>query len=150
MNEQEGVILDSIVYEKVVKSIEGLDQRAANPEQWQFDLFSDCRVIWESESHYHPTTSYVITGFGEELGETTLKIKGGGGGESGGEYEIIPKPNNPAWIRYQRKDGYDGWEEELRTLVVVSPEFKYVKDDGWRGFFEDAYSIIEDLKKKRP
>lgn len=148
MANQQGVIINSVVYEKVSKGIDELKQKAKEPERWQFDVYSDCRVIWESEDHYHPTTSYVITGFGEELGETTLQIKGRGGSKSGGDYEIIPKPNNPAWIRYHRKDEYDGWDEELETLMVVSPEWKYVEGDNWRGFFEEAYSLIEEIKNK--
>lgn len=146
MPSQDGVLIDSVVYEKVVKGIDDLQRQTENPNNWQFDVFNDYRVIWESEDHYHPSTSYAITGFGEILGETTLKIKGYGGGSAGGDYEIFPKPNNPAWIRFLRKDGYKGWEEELSLLMVVSPEFKYVEEGGWRGFFEDAYSIIEEIK----
>lgn len=146
MANQKGVIIDSVVYGKILKGINELREKAENADQWQFDVYSDCRVIWESETHYHPSTSYVITGFGEELGETTLKIRGHGGSESGGNYEIIPKPDNPAWVRYHRKDEYDGWDEELSTLMVVSPDWKYVEGKDWRGFFEDAYSIIEEIK----
>lgn len=135
-----------MVYGKISKAIEDLKHKAENPERWEYDIFSDCRVIWESEDHYHPSTSYVITGFSQELGETTLEIQGHGGKESGGNYEIIPKPDNPAWIRYQRKDGYDGWNEKLNTLMVVSPEWKYVEGNNWRGFFDEAFSIIEDFR----
>lgn len=145
MSSQEGVIINSVVYEKVAKGIRDLKRQSENPDNWQFDVFSDFRVIWKSDTHSHPSTSYVITGFGEMLGESTLEIKGHGGREAGGDYEIIPKPDNPAWIRFHRKDEYDGWDEELQTLMVVSPEWKYVKGRNWRGFFEDAYSIIEEI-----
>jgi len=146
MTSQEGVIINSIVYDKVASGIDNLKQKDEDPDRWQFDVKSDYRVIWESETHYHPATSYAVTGFGEELGETTLKIRGHGGNESGGNYEIIPKPDNPPWIRYHRKDEYGGWDEELQSLMVVSPEWKYVEGRDWRGFFEDAYSIIEEIR----
>lgn len=148
MTQQQGVIIDSVVYDKVAKGIRDLQKQAQNPDNWQFDIFSDYRVIWESETHYHPTTSYAITGFGDVLGETTLEIKGHAGRQAGGDYEIVPKPDNPAWIKFHRKDGYEGWEEELQTLMVVSPEWKYVKGSNWRGFFEDAYSIIEEIQNR--
>jgi hypothetical protein len=147
MADQEGVIINSVVYQNVVRGINDLQQRAKNPDRWQFDIYDDYRVIWESEDTSHPSTSYVITGFGEDLGETTLKIRGHGGSESGGNYEIIPHPDSPAWIRYHRKDEYEGWDEKLETLMVVSPAWKYVEGRDWRGFFEEAYSIIEEIKR---
>jgi hypothetical protein len=147
MGRQEGVLLNSVVYQKVSNAFEGLRERSETSNQGHFDVFSDYRVLWESTGHSHPTTSYAITGFGEELGEPTLQIRGAGGRESGGNYEIIPKPDNPPWIRYHRKDGYTGWDEELRTLMIVSPDCKYVNDGNWQGFFEKAYSIIEEIKR---
>jgi hypothetical protein len=147
MAKQEGVVLNSIVYEKVTSAIEDLQDKHQHPDRWTFEVTADCRVIWESEEHAHPTTSYVIEGFGSELGETTMRIRGGGG--SGGLYEIIPKPNNQPWIRYHPPNQNKGWEEELQLLMVVTPEFEYVKEKGWAGFFTEVYSIVEDLTNQK-
>lgn len=148
MVSQQGLLLNSVVYQKVVNAIGDVQKQFDNPERWEFDPSEDFRVIWESETHSHPSTSYVIEGFDSLLGDPTMIIRGGGG--KGGKYEIIPKSDNPTWMRYHRPDGRIGWEEELTKLLVVTPEFKYVKENGWAWFFTNVYSILEEVGKIRP
>lgn len=147
MGDQDGIILNSLVYEKVTKAIADIEDKYERPgEEWSFEV-DDCRVVWESENHAHLSTSYVIEDFGAELGESTLFIRGQGG--SGGRYEIIPKPNNEPWIRYHPPNRSTGWEEPLERLMIVTPDFEYVKEEGWVGFFSDVYQIVEELKRHR-
>ncbi|WP_152529873.1 hypothetical protein [Candidatus Halobonum tyrrellensis] len=86
-------------------------------------------VEWESETHVHETTKYVVTDKITRYGEDALKIQGRGGKQTGGKYEIIPKPNNSPWIIYYLPDNTIGWEEELKSLVVHLPAGKFIEED---------------------
>jgi len=121
------------VYERLVKAVKHLEQ------EFTSDQIQNYRVVWESENHDFKTTDYKITGFYEEIGETRMKVVGG----RGGNYEIIPKPANPPWIRYLPPEGSESaqWEEPLHHLAILSKDFEY--DRGPAG-------MIEMLKEKFP
>lgn len=57
-------------------------------------------VVWEAGDWSHDTTEYVVNDFGSHLGEPTLLMWAHGGDkETGGNFEVIPKLNKPAWVR---------------------------------------------------
>jgi len=93
-------------------------------------LLDDYRVIWETVDRNYDSTSYAITGFGTSVGETTLKIRGG----RGGEYEISP---NRALPLDRLLSPQAGWKEELTKLAILSPDFEYVEKNSWRGFLSE-------------
>lgn len=86
-------------------------------------------VAWASEDHIHETTRYVVTGKGSRFGEDTLKIRGHGGKETGGNYEIIPKPNSTPRILYYYPDNTIGWDEALKMLVISPSRYKFLEEE---------------------
>jgi hypothetical protein len=101
-------------------------------------------VVWESTGHNHETTRYEITGFDKHLNEPTILVEGGGGGN----YEIITKSYHYPWIKYippnQPKEY--GWEEELVRLAILTEDFEYIDDNGWRAFLSEPFRILEQIK----
>ena len=138
MGNQEGLLLESTAYEEVVDAIRKLKNRKE-------ELSNDCRVIWQTRNRDFSSTTYTIDRFGSKLGEPTMHIIGG----RGGEYEIVPKPPEDVWIRYKPpKPSQTGWGEELTRLAVLTPEFEYVQEKGWRAFFSDAFNILEEARNR--
>ncbi|WP_226011841.1 hypothetical protein [Halomicrobium salinisoli] len=134
MSSQPGLVLESTAYDEVTKAIEQLREEGINDNH---------RVIWKTETRDFGATNYTIEKFGSKLGESTMHIIGG----RGGQYEIIPKPNDSVWIKYKDPDpSRSGWEEELTQLAILTPEFEYVHEEGWRAFFSDAFQIIEEVR----
>lgn len=135
MPEQKGLLIDTPAYSELIEAIEEIHEKG----------LTGYVAVWESENHKHDSTKYVVTDFDRQLGEPTLIIRGRGG--SGGKYEIVPKPNNPAWIKYHHPDPKNtGWEEELIELAVFSPDFAYAKKEGWEVFLRNPFEVLEKLK----
>jgi len=86
-------------------------------------------VAWAAENHVHETTRYVVTDKGSRFGEDTLKIRGHGGNETGGKYEIIPKPNSTPRIIYYYPDNTIGWDEALEMLVISPSKYKFSEEE---------------------
>jgi len=114
---------------EAIVSLESVDQA----------LLDDYRVIWETVDRNYDSTSYAITGFGTSVGETTLKIRGG----RGGEYEISP---NRALPLGSSTHPQAGWKEELTKLAILSPDFEYVEKNSWRGFLSNAFEILQEVR----
>jgi hypothetical protein len=140
MSAQSGVILNWSTRHGEKSVFEALTEAIASLESVDRALLDDYRVLWETEDRNYDSTSYAISGFGTSVGETTLKIRGG----RGGEYEIFPKPSFAPWIVYTHPRA--GWEEELTKLAILSPDFEYVEKNGWRGFLSNAFEILEEVR----
>jgi hypothetical protein len=124
------------VHESLVEAIENLRERDPSAKL-------DHRVVWESTGHSHDSTTYTVQEFGTELGDPTIRIEGGGGGE----YRIVAKSRDYPWIQYlppNQPDDY-GWQEELVRLVILSEEFEYVQQNGWEAFISKPFEIVDDL-----
>lgn len=87
MSAQNGVVLNWSTRHEEKTVFEALTDAIASLEEVDRALLDEYRVIWETEDRNYDSTSYTITGFGTSVGETTLKIRGG----RGGDYEIFPK-----------------------------------------------------------
>jgi hypothetical protein len=59
------------VYKDLVAAIEQLRENCTR------QTLDDYRVIWATPERDYGTTTYTVTGFEEELGETKMKIRGG-------------------------------------------------------------------------
>jgi len=86
MSAQSSVVLNWSTRHGEKSVFEALTETIASLESVDQALLDDYRVIWETVDRNYDSTSYAITGFGTSVGETTLKIRGG----RGGEYEISP------------------------------------------------------------
>lgn len=140
MPSQNGLLLNWSTQHGEKTVFEELTEAIASLEDVDRGLLEDYRVIWETADRSYDSTSYAITGFGKSVGETTLKITGG----RGGEYEIFPKSDFAPWIVYTHPRA--GWEEELTKLAILSPDFEYVEKNGWRGFLTNAFEILEEVR----
>lgn len=124
-NESDGI------YQMLIRAVEQLR------DGYDIETINEDYIIeWKSEDHHYETGKYHIEGFGTELGEPTLEIVG----VHGGNYEIIPKPASPPWIRYHPPNG-SGWEEKLLHLVIFPKGLEF--DRGNQG-------ILEVLREKAP
>lgn len=140
MSAQDTIVLNWSTRHREETVFEALTDAIASLEEIDRVLLDEYRVIWETEDRNHDSTSYTITGFGTSVGETTLKIRGG----RGGDYEIFPKPNFAPWIVYTHSRA--GWEEELTKLAILSPDFQYIEKNGWRSFLSNASEILEEIR----
>lgn len=124
------------VYEQLVEAISTLQD--LDPE-----ARAEYHVIWESTGHNHDATKYSIKGFGSHLGEPTIRIQGGGGGN----YEIITKSYAAPWIQYvppnQPRDY--GWNEKLVRLAVLTPDFEYIDRNGWQAFLSNPFEVLRNV-----
>lgn len=135
----EGVVVESTAYEELHRAVTKMAEHEITGH----------RVIWEAEDGWkHPTTEYVVKNFDEHLGEPTLLIWGHGGDKDvGGKYEIIPKPNDEAWLRHHYPDGQtrDG---KLERLVVFSPDFAYETVDDKASFWRNPFENLKEIKNR--
>lgn len=125
------------VYEDLVEAIEEL--KGMDPEAR--GLY---HVVWESTDTNHEATRYTIEDFDSHLGEPVIYIEGG----RGGNYKIITKSYDYPWIHYlppNQPDEY-GWDEELVRLAILTEEFEYVKDNGWRAFLSEPFEILRGFR----
>lgn len=122
------------VYRSLVEAVEELKNK--DPEAR--NLY---HVVWESTNHHHDSTKYAIQGFGSLMGEPTMDIEGG----RGGNYRILTKSFDYPWIHYlpPNKPEHHGWTEELTKLAVLTEEFEYVKQNGWRGFLKRPFDVLQ-------
>lgn len=136
MVDPKGLVIDTPSYQELVSAIKQMQNKAVTGHV----------VVWETDERNHDSTKYVVKEYGKHLGEPTLVLWGRGGDKkNGGKYEIIPKPNSPAWIRYHYPDGRVR-DEELTKLAVFSPDFAYAKKEGWHVFLEQPFEILSRLK----
>lgn len=133
MAEMEGLVISSPIYGDLAHEIEEMAGKGVTGHI----------VVWEAGDWTHGSTEYVVKDFDTHLGEPTLLIWGHGGNkETGGKYEIIPKPNKPAWIRYYYPNSDQTREAELTKLAVFSPNFIYENDEEKTTFLEKPFELI--------
>jgi len=127
---------EETIYESLVKAIETLKKADSEARQ----LY---HVVWESVDHSHGSTKYSVIDFGSHLGEPTLEIEGG----RGGKYEIITKSSSYPWIQYlpPNKPKHQGWNEPLVRLVILTEEFEFVEQNGWRVFLDNPFDAIKEF-----
>jgi hypothetical protein len=136
MAELKGLVVETPSYQELVGTTEEMKEQGLTGH----------RVVWETEERSHDATQYVVKEFDSHLGDPTLLIWGRGGNkETGGKYEIVPKPDSPAWIRYYYPDGRTR-DEELTRLAVFSPDFAYAQKQGWHVFLQKPFEILEQLR----
>ena len=124
------------VYEQIVSAISSLQEMDPNAR-------AEYHVIWESTDHNHDSTKYTMEKFGSHLGEPTMRIRGGGGGN----YEIITKSYDYPWIQYlpPNQPREYGWDEKLVRLAVLTPDFEYIDRNGWQAFLSNPFEILRNL-----
>ena len=124
------------VYEQLVEAISTLQD--LDP-----DARAEYHVIWESTAHNHDSTKYSIKGFDSHLGEPTIRIQGGGGGN----YEILTKSYATPWIQYlpPNQPREYGWNEKLVRLAVLTPDFEYIDRNGWQTFLSNPFEILRNI-----
>jgi len=137
MRDPDGLLVQTARYQELVDTVEEMKENG----------LTGYRVVWEAAGGWsHDATEYVVRDFDTHLDDPTLLMWGRGGNkETGGKYEIIPRPDNPAWIRYYYPDGHTK-ERELRRLAVFSPDFAYAQKEGWHVFLEKPFEILEQLR----
>lgn len=125
------------VYQDLVNATEQL--KSMDPEAQ--GLY---HAVWESIGHNHDSTSYAIQDFGSNLGEPTIEIQGG----RGGNYRIITKSYDYPWISYlpPNQPDHQGWDEELVRLAILTEEFEYVKQNGLQAFLQKPFEILESFR----
>jgi hypothetical protein len=125
------------VYEDLVEAVKQL-------KQMDPDAKGLYQVVWESTSHNHDSTRYAIQDFDSYLDEPIIYIEGG----RGGNYKIITKSYDYPWVQYlppNQPDDY-GWDEELVRLAILTEEFEYVKEHGWRAFLSEPFEVLRNFR----
>lgn len=125
------------VYEDLVEAVEEL-------KQMDPDARGLYHVVWESTGHNHDSTRYIIEDFDSYLDEPVIYIEGG----RGGNYKIITKSYNYPWVQYlppNQPEDY-GWNEELVRLAILTEEFEYVKEHGWRAFLSEPFEVLRNFR----
>lgn len=137
MGELEGLVIESPIYGDLAHQVEEMAAR---------DVTGHI-VVWEAGDWSHDQAKYRVLEYDEHLGEPTLLIWGHDGDKNhGGKYEIIPKPDKPAWIRYYYPDGNQTREAELTELAVFSPDFMYQNTEDTESFLENPFEIINRFR----
>jgi hypothetical protein len=137
MGELEGLVIESPVYSDLAHQIEEMAARDVTGHM----------VVWEAGDWSHDQGKYRILDYDTHLVEPTLLVWGHDGDkEQGGKYEIIPKPDKPAWIRYYYPNSDRTREGELTKLAVFSPDFMYENTEDTASFLEKPFEIISRFK----
>jgi len=136
---QQGLVIETPAYQALIDELKAMKEGG----------LTGYRVVWEAGDKKHSSTEYVIKEFGEDLGEPTAIMWGRGGNrETGGKYEIIPKPNDNAWIRYHHpRSGPDDYK--LTRLAVFSPDFIYEHEEEHSSFWKNPFEKLAEIKNRR-
>jgi len=136
---QEGLVIEEPAYQSVIDEFEEMKRKGV----------AGYRVVWEAEGKEHSSTEYVIKEFGEHLGEPTVIMWGRGGNrETGGKYEIIPKPDDNAWLRYHHpRNGPVDYK--LIRLAVFSPDFIYEDSGDYSVFWKKPFEKLSEIQSRR-
>jgi len=132
---QEGLVIEEPAYQALIDELQKMKREDR----------TGYRVVWEADGKEHSSTEYVIKDFDEHLGEPTAIMWGRGGNkETGGKYEIIPKPDDNAWLRYHHpQSGPDDYK--LIRLAVFSPDFIYEDVEEHTIFWKNPFEKLPDI-----
>jgi hypothetical protein len=136
---QEGLVIEEPAYEALIDEFAEMKQRG----------ITGYRVVWKADGKEHQSTEYVIKAFDDHLGEPTAIMWGRGGNrETGGKYEIIPKPDDNAWLRYHHPNASPE-DYKLTRLAVFSPDFIYEDTDDYSTFWKNPFEKLAEIKDRR-
>jgi len=136
MVQMEGLVISSPIYEDLAHEIEEMAAKGITGHI----------VVWEAGDWTHDSTEYVVKDFDTHLGEPTILMWGRGGNkETGAKFEVVPKPDKPAWIRYHYPNENRTRDAELTKLAVFSPDFIYENDEDKSTFLEKPFELINQF-----